>query len=107
MFRSESIPNIHALIWPQPLVHPQLRLFYNGAQLVQIRLYLFIVFHILACDQQLHLEMQCWRDLGEQKRTVYQKRLPLLKSSELSFTFQTKVFKHALDIDTDCSCLDG
>lgn len=55
VLRGEGIPTIHALVWSQPLVHPQLRLLYDGTQLVQIRLYLFVVFHILACDQQLDL----------------------------------------------------
>lgn len=32
----EPLSYIHALIWPLPLVHPELRLLYNGAQLVQV-----------------------------------------------------------------------
>lgn len=27
---------VHAFIWPLPLVHPELRLLYNRAQLVQV-----------------------------------------------------------------------
>lgn len=51
----EHVNCIHALVWPQPLVHPELRLLDDGAQLVQVRLYLLVIFHILAGDEQLDL----------------------------------------------------
>lgn len=46
---------IHALIWPLPFINPELRFLHNRTQLVQIRLYLLVIIHILAGDQQLHL----------------------------------------------------
>lgn len=51
----EHVYCIHALVWPQPLIHPELRLLDDGAQLVQVRLYLLVIFHILAGDEQLDL----------------------------------------------------
>ena len=32
----EPLSCIHSLVWPLPLVHPQLRFLYDRAQLVQI-----------------------------------------------------------------------
>lgn len=53
--RWERLPCVHAFVQALPLVHPQLRLLHDGAKLVQVRLDLLVVFHILACDQQLDL----------------------------------------------------
>lgn len=53
----EPLSCIHALVWSLSLVHPQFRLLYNGAQLVQVRFYLLVVFNILACDKQLDLQI--------------------------------------------------
>lgn len=54
-FSQECVSRVQALVRALPLVHPQLRLLHDGAQLVQVRLDLLVVLNILACDQQLDL----------------------------------------------------
>lgn len=46
----EPLSSVHALIWSLPLVHPELRLLYDRAQLVEVRFDLLVIFHILAGD---------------------------------------------------------
>lgn len=46
---------IHPLLGALPLVHPEFGLLHDGAELVKVRLDLFVIFHILAGDEQLDL----------------------------------------------------
>jgi len=50
-----TLHSIHSLIRTLAFVHPKLRLFHNGPQLVQILFYLLVVVNILAGNKQLNL----------------------------------------------------
>ena len=65
---------IHGLIRALPFVHPKLRFFHNGSQLVQVLFDLFVVVHILAGNKQLNLSkcnvpMSPW-PLGQLTTTI-------------------------------------
>lgn len=47
---------IHGLVGALPFLNPELRLFHDGPQLIQVLFDLFVVVYILAGDQQLNLE---------------------------------------------------
>lgn len=46
---------IHGLVGALPFVHPELWLFHNGSQLIQVLFDLFVVVNILAGNKQLNL----------------------------------------------------
>lgn len=67
---------IHGLIRALPFVNPELRLFHNGSQLIQVLFDLFVIVDILAGNKQLNLNRQdvsvvhnSLLDSQQQKRT--------------------------------------
>lgn len=68
--RAKHDSRIHALVRPLSLVHPELRLLDDRAQLVQVRLYLLVIFHVVAGDEQLDLSTQNLPEGGKSRQKL-------------------------------------